>query len=173
MSLQALKDQLPDTAKDIKLNVASALESDTLTTEQAWGTAVAVAYAMGNKDFYTQVVTEAAEHIDDTHINAAKTAASLMNMNNIYYRFVHLVENPEYGKMPARLRMNGMTSHGIAKADFELYSLAISAINGCGLCMASHEKMLKKEGISSQQVQDAVRIAAILHAAAKTLELEG
>jgi alkyl hydroperoxide reductase subunit D len=93
-----------------------------------------------------------------------------MAMNNVYYRFLHLVENEEYGKLPAKLRMNAIASHGIARADFELWSLAVSAINGCGMCIEAHEKAVRKDGITAEQVQAAVRIAAVVNAAAAVLD---
>ena len=71
-------------------------------------------------------------------------------MNNVYYRFVHLVGNDEYAKLPARLRMNVIGSPGVDKTDFELYSLAVSAINGCGACVAAHERAVRKAGISGR-----------------------
>ncbi len=95
-----------------------------------------------------------------------------MGMNNIYYRFLHLVEDEEYKQMPARLRMNVMASPGIDKQDFELLSLAVSAINGCGTCVASHERQLRQHGLSREAVQSTVRIAAVIHAVAGVLEFE-
>ena len=93
-----------------------------------------------------------------------------MGMNNIYYRFVHLVGDPEYGTLRANLRMNAMANPGGDKVDFELASLAVSAINGCGMCLESHEKTLRKHGLSAQPIQSAARIAAVIHAAAVALE---
>ncbi len=95
-----------------------------------------------------------------------------MGMNNIYYRFLHLVEDGEYQTMPARLRMNVIANHGIDKLDFELISLAVSAVNGCGLCVTSHEKKLRSHDVSREAIQSAVRIAATVHAVAVTLEFE-
>ena len=89
-----------------------------------------------------------------------------MAMNNVYYRFVHLTSNPEYGKLPARLRMNFIGSHGIAKDDFELFSLAVSAMNGCGMCIDSHERVLLEHGVKPDVIQPAVRIAAVMKAIA-------
>ena len=80
-----------------------------------------------------------------------------MAMNNVYYRFVHLVQEEEYAKLPARLRMNVLGAPGIAKADFELLALAVSAINGCGTCIASHERQLRQHGLEREAVQSAVR----------------
>ena len=93
-----------------------------------------------------------------------------MGMNNIYYRFLHLVEDPEYAQMPARLRMNVIGNPGIDKLDFELLSLAVSAVNGCGMCIVAHEKQLRKHEVSREAIQSAVRIAATVHAVAGVLE---
>jgi alkyl hydroperoxide reductase subunit D len=90
-------------------------------------------------------------------------------MNNVYYRFLHLVNDEEYARMPARLRMNVIGSPGVPKEDFELYSLAVSAINGCGLCVENHEKALRKAGVDREAIQSAVRIAAVVRAAAATM----
>ena len=105
--------------------------------------------------------------------NAAdeKAAAAGMGMNNIYYRFVHLVGG-EYGSMPARLRMNVMARPGVEKLDFELWSLAVSAVNGCGMCLQSHEHTVVAGGLTREQVQAAVRIAATVHAVAAVLDGE-
>ena len=99
-------------------------------------------------------------------INAAKISGTLMSMTNIYYRFTHLVSNEEYSKMPAGLRMNAMSpaKHGIEAIDFELASTAVSALNGCGMCMYSHEKILKKHGVESNKIQETVKIASTVHA---------
>jgi len=93
-----------------------------------------------------------------------------MGMNNVYYRFLHLVEDAEYSTLPARLRMNVIGNPGIPKLDFELLSLAVSAINACGLCITSHEKKLRADGVSREMIQSAVRIAAVVHAVAGVLE---
>jgi len=99
---------------------------------------------------------------EETH--AAKAAATIMAMNNIYYRFNHLVSDKDFAKMGARLRMNVIGSPGIPKVDFELMSLAVSAINGCGMCMDAHVHEVIKAGISKTGVQSAVRIAAVINA---------
>ncbi len=114
----------------------------------------------------------AATHLSAADLQAARAAAAVMGMNNIYYRFLHLVEDPEYQQLPARLRMNVLGNPGIDKVDFELLSLAVSAINGCGTCVASHERQLRQHGLSREAVQSAVRIAATVHAVAGVLEFE-
>jgi alkyl hydroperoxide reductase subunit D len=93
-------------------------------------------------------------------------------MKNVYYRFTHLVGAPDYKTMPAKLRMNVMARPGVDKLDFELWSIAVSAINGCGMCMDSHEKTLRQHGATVEQVQAAVRIAAVVNAVASVLDAE-
>jgi alkyl hydroperoxide reductase subunit D len=105
-------------------------------------------------------------------MTAAKAAAAVMAMNNIYYRFTHLASATDYRTMPARLRMNVIGKPGVEKADFELWSLAVSAINGCGTCIDAHERELRAAGLSAEMIQAAVRIAAVVHAVAVTLESE-
>jgi alkyl hydroperoxide reductase subunit D len=85
---------------------------------------------------------------------------------------VHL-SGGDYKKMPARLRMNVMANPGVDKADFELWSLAVSAVNGCGMCIESHEHELRKAGLTTEQIQAAVRIAAVVHAISAVLDGEG
>lgn len=106
-------------------------------------------------------------------VEAAKSAASVMAMNNVYYRFVHLVSNPEYKKMPARLRMNWLGNPRVDRADFELWALAVSAINGCGTCMDAHENALRQSGVGSDTIQTAVRFAAIVQSVAVAIEAAG
>jgi lipoyl-dependent peroxiredoxin subunit D len=175
MSIDSIKDEIPDYAKDLKLNLGSVLSvqgAPGLTEKQLWSVAVAAAIASRNVAFAKQVEALAAEKLDAAALSGAKAAASIMGMNNIYYRFVHLVEDKEYSSMPARLRMNVMMNPGIGKDDFELLSLAVSAINGCGMCITSHDKILREHGISREAIQSAVRIASVIHATAGVLEYE-
>ncbi|MBI1362967.1 MAG: alkyl hydroperoxide reductase [Proteobacteria bacterium] len=166
MAFETVKSKIGDYAKDIRLNLDNVLQSDALTPQQVYGTVVAIAHQTKNKDLLADAEALAAEHIDAQHITAAKTASALMAMNNIYYRFAHLVEGGhEYTKMPARLRMTGLATHGVDKATFELWCLAVSAYNGCGMCITAHEKEVLHAGLSKAAVQDAVRITAVLNAA--------
>ena len=171
MSLEALRNSLPEYAKDQKLNLGSLAAEPTLTPQQRAGTFVASALASRNATVIKAIVGEFGPQMSPEALVAAKTAASIMGMNNIYYRFTHLVHG-DYAQMPAKLRMNAMAKPGVEKADFELWSLAVSAINGCGMCMESHEKVILQHGISKDAVQAAVRIAAVVHATAATLDGE-
>ncbi|MAE51294.1 MAG: alkyl hydroperoxide reductase [Micavibrio sp.] len=172
MSLDNLKSQIPAYAKDIKLNLSSLANEDTLTPQQLWGTFFASALASGNAEVIKQIEAEAADNLSAEAYDAAKAAAAIMGMNNIYYRFAHLASNKEYSTMPAKLRMNIIGNPGVEKADFELWSLAVSAINGCGMCIDAHEAELRKHGLTSSDIQAAVRIASVVHAAAAVLDGE-
>jgi alkyl hydroperoxide reductase subunit D len=97
-------------------------------------------------------------------------AAALMAMNNVYYRFRHMVGKPVYGEKPAGLRMNRIMQPATNRADFELMSLAVSAINGCEMCVRAHEKTVTEGGLTPDHVNDAVRIAATIYASAVALE---
>ena len=159
-----------DYAKDIKLNLGSVLKADpesSLKENQILITALASAYAVKNKNLVNYILDLARDKISNQEIEAAKAAASIMAMNNIYYRFAHLSEDKEYLKMPAKLRMNIMNNHGIAKIDFEFMSLAVSAINGCGLCISSHVKIIEKEGVDRKTIQHIAKIAAVINAVAQ------
>ncbi len=172
MSIDALKDLIPDYAKDIRLNLSSIAREDTLPAERLWGCLFASALATGNRELIRAIGTEAAARMTPAGLAAAKTAAALMGMNNIYYRATHLISAKDYAAMPAKLRMNAIASPGVPKADFELWSLAVSAVNGCGMCLDAHEAALRAEGIGAAEVQTALRAAAIIHAAAAVLDTE-
>ena len=172
MSIESLKSALPEYAKDLKLNLASVAAEAALNDQQRWGALVATAIASRNGAVIRAVEAEAKTKLTPEAFTAAKTAAAIMAMNNVYYRFVHLVGQDDYRTMPARLRMNALAKPGVEKADFELWSLAVSAVNGCGLCIESHEKVLRDHGLSRESIQAAVRIAAVVHAVAVTLEAE-
>jgi len=172
MSIDTLKAALPDYAKDLKLNIGAVLTSPGLTEQQIWGTAVAAAIASRNETVRDAILAEATTKLSPEALNAAKAAAAIMGMNNIYYRFVHLASAPDYKTMPAKLRMNVIANPGVAPVDFELWSLAVSAINGCGMCIDAHEQEIVKKGANREAIQNVVRIASVIHAIAVTLEGE-
>jgi alkyl hydroperoxide reductase subunit D len=172
MSIQTLKDRLPEYAKDLKLNLGALAGEAVLGTVQKAGTFIAAALASRNAEVIQAVVVEFGPQLEPGALAAAKAAAAIMGMNNVYYRFLHLVEDDSYSKLRANLRMNVMANPGVRREDFELWSLAVSAVNGCGRCIAAHEKVLREAGVTQEQVQAAVRIAAVVHAVAVTLETE-
>lgn len=167
MNLEQLKENLPDYAKDIRLNLSNLfgnIESSGLTISQFYGTALSIAYTLKNKSLIRALEFESKNAGLSDLFFAAKTAATLMAMNNIYYRAIHLSENEELIAMPAHLRMNGLIHHGIEKADFELFALAASAINGCGVCIHSHVKQLLRHSMTKVAIQSVFRLSATLNA---------
>src|SRR6266508_4096291 len=161
MSIEALKDSIPDFAKDVRLNLTSMASDETLEPQTKYGLFLASAIATRNPAVISAIEAIAVEQL---------APAAVMAMNNIYYRFVHLASNKEYATMPARLRMNVIANPGVDKADFELWSLAVSAINGCGACIDAHEKILNEAGIAAATIQTAVRFAAIIQSVAVAIE---
>jgi alkyl hydroperoxide reductase subunit D len=168
---EQLRDQLPDFARDIKLNLQSVMAESSLSVAQRWGVAVASAAASRNPRLQAAVLADARAAVEPAVVEDGLAAAALMAMNNVYYRFRHLVGNTNYAQKPARLRMNRMVKPAGSKLDFELYSLAASAINGCGTCMDSHERVVVAGGLTEDQVHDAVRIAATIQGVAVSLEI--
>jgi alkyl hydroperoxide reductase subunit D len=173
MSLDAIKGSLPDYAKDLRLNLDSVLSESGaagLNPRQIAIIALASAIASRHGPLTKAIAAHVAGILTEAEANAARAAAAIMGMNNIYYRFTHLVGNEEYAAMRAGLRMNVMANPGCDKVDFELASLAVSAVNGCGMCMESHEKTLRKHNVAAAAMQSAARIAAVMHAVAVTAE---
>jgi len=170
MSIDALKERIPDFAKDIRLNLTSMAADESLGSQTKYGLFLATAIATRNPALIAAMEAEAAEKLAPAASTAAKSAAAVMAMNNIYYRFVHLASNKEYATMPARLRMNVIANPGVDKADFELWSLAVSAINGCAACIDAHEKVLQEAGVAAATIQTAVRFAAIIQSVAVAIE---
>jgi lipoyl-dependent peroxiredoxin subunit D len=170
--LELLRAQIPEPARDIRLNLQSVLAPGALSPAQRWGVAVASAAASRNPRLQAAVIADARAEVDAAVIDDALAAAALMAMNNVFYRFRHLVCNPSYLDKPARLRMNRIAKPAASKLDFELCCLAASAIGGCGTCMESHEKVVVGGGLSEEQVLEAIRIAASVHGAAVALEME-
>ncbi|CAL79056.1 alkylhydroperoxidase, AhpD protein [Bradyrhizobium sp. ORS 278] len=173
MSIEQLKDQIPDFAKDVRLNLSSMASDETLSPQAKYGLFVACAIATRNPMVMAAFEAVAAAQLSATALAAAKSAAAIMAMNNVYYRFVHLASNKEYATMPARLRMNVIANPGVDKADFELWSLAVSAINGCGTCIDAHEKVLQEAAVPAASIQTAVRFAAIIQSVAVAIEAAG
>jgi len=166
MSLREYAEALPDYAKDIRLNLNSLAGDQTLNDQRKYGLLLATAHGSGYKPLVDAAEAECAPKLSPEAANAARAAAAVMAMNNVYYRFTHLASNKEYGTLPAKLRMNVIGAPGIDKADFELFCLAVSAQNGCGMCIDSHEKVLKGHGVPADVIQAAARIGAVMTAAA-------
>jgi alkyl hydroperoxide reductase subunit D len=170
-ALEAIRQALPELARDVKLNLQSVMETSSLSNEARWGAAVAAAAAARHPALRDAIVSDARAAAGDAVVEDALAAAVIMGMNNVYYRFRHVIEKPSYSEKPARLRMNRIGKPATTRADFELFSLVASAINGCEACVRAHEKTVLEGGLSEDQVHDAIRIASTIHAAAIALEV--
>jgi alkyl hydroperoxide reductase subunit D len=164
--MDAIKARIPDHARDLKINLGVITSSTALSAQQAWTIALASAVTTRNQ----QLADACAAQLEPSIAAAARGAAAIMGMNNVYYRFLHFMEEgAEYNQMPARLRMQIIGNPGIDKLDFELACLAASAITGCEACVRSHEKAVRERGGTKEMVQDAVRIAAVVNGVALAL----
>jgi lipoyl-dependent peroxiredoxin subunit D len=176
MGMQELRAEWPEYAKDIKLNVSTVLTEEgapDLSQKQIYGIALASAYATQQAKVVAAIEADSAGVLSVEEQASAKAAATIMAMNNVYYRFVHLVSDQDFAKLPAKLRMNVIGNSGVEKVFFELMSLAVSAINGCGMCMDAHLNEIVKAGVSKLGVQSTIRIAAVIQAAAQATALTG
>lgn len=169
MSIDALRDLIPAYGKDISLNLSSLSNETVLNDQQKWGCFLASVHAIGVAPVVRAIEAAVADKLSPEAADAARAAAAIMGMNNIYYRSLHLMKNQEYTTLPARLRMNVIANPGVDKLDFELWSTAVSAINGCGACLDAHEGELRKHGVPNVNVQAALRIGAVVHAASRII----
>ena len=168
MSIDAVKEALPEYAKDLKLNLGSIVRSTELTEQQLWGALVATAAATKSEQLLREVTEDALEVLSEEAYHAALGAAAIMGMNNLFYRTKYQLEG-RYDDLRAGLRMNIIANPGVAKADFELWSLAVSAINGCAQCLAAHEDELRKAEVSRTAIFEAIRLASIVSGVALVL----
>lgn len=173
-TIAGLRDLIPDFGKDVRLNLGSILTEEGapgLTLKQIYGIALTAAFTLKDEVIARAFLESSITILSETEITAAKTAATLMAVTNIYYRTLHLAGDEELKKLPARLRMNGLATHGIEKADFELFSLAASVITGCSSCISAHIHEARKNGISTEGIQSVLRIAGVTNGASQALSI--
>jgi len=169
--LTALKERIPDFAKDIRLNLDAVIARSSLDQADALGAALAAAYAAKSKTI-VDVIRDSGQ-LSDADLNGALSAAGLMGMNNVWYPYVEMAGDEDLRTQRAELRMNAYATHGgIDKNRFELFSLAASIVGKCHFCVRSHYKLLKESGMTAQQLRDVGRIAAVVTAAANALVAE-
>ena len=167
-ALESLRNAIPDAAKDLRLNLGSVLQPSALTKEQVWGTAVACAIAARNPQLRQATLEDALVHVAPEVVEDAKAAAALMGMNNAWYPYVEMAGDDELKTLRADLRMNAYATHGgVDRRSFELYALAASIVGKCGFCVRSHYKTLREAGMTTQQLRDVGRIAAVINAIAQ------
>ncbi len=173
MGVDNLRSAMPDYARDLRLNLGSVMSASRLDPAMAWGSALTAALVSKNARVIQNIAEDAQTVLDETHIRAVKSAAALMSMTNVWYKFTDLIRDDEVKKQPPRLRMNAVLNHGgVDRALFEAWSLAASVVNACGICVNAHASQLNKLGIHAQQVADIARIATVIKAVADTLSFE-
>ena len=172
MSLEALRETIPDYAKDIRLNVSALMNDTALSDQQKWGAFLAAAHATGFGPLIAAVTADAQARLTPEAISAAKSGAAIMAMTNVYYRALHLMQNHEYTTLRTGLRMNIIANPGVDKGDFEFWCFVVSALNGCGKCLDAHEEELRKRDWPSTHIQAGLKIAAVVAATAAVLRAE-
>ncbi|MDC8995286.1 alkyl hydroperoxide reductase [Mycobacterium marinum] len=168
MSIENLKAALPEYAKDLKLNLGSIIRTTVLDEEQLWGTLLASAAATRNAQVLAEIGAEAADNLSAQAYQAALGAVSIMGMNNVFYRGRGFLEG-QYDDLRAGLRMNIIANPGVDKANFELWSFAVSSVNGCSHCVVAHEHTLREAGVGREAVLEALKAAAIVCGVAQAL----
>lgn len=170
--IDTIKNALPSYAKDLKLNLSSLLREEVLSPIRRYGALFAAALASKNEALIEAAYVEVQDHLSAEDIENVKAANAIMGMTNIYYRFLHMAKDSEYQRMAAGLRMQIIGKPPADKVNFELYSLVVSAVNGCEFCVAAHDAELKKAGLSREEIQASIRIAATVNAVAGVLTAE-
>jgi alkyl hydroperoxide reductase subunit D len=164
--VDSIKAEMPDYAKDIKLNLDATIKRSTLG-EMAEYVALAAAFATGHHKLWTWIHSEMT---DEHEANAAITAASLMAMNNTWYPYVEMSKDIQLKNIPAQLRMNAISTHaGTTKEKFEAYSLAASIVGKCEFCVKAHYDTLRKAAYTAEQLRDIGRISAVIVAVSKIM----
>ncbi len=150
--------------KDLKLNVSSMFKGANLSKKEA--ALLALATAVNEQNTILQSAFESLAKSEGANAeDVADTVActSLLSANNVFYRFRHFIKtNDYYNNTPAGLRMSIMMNPLIGKEFFELMSLAISALNGCEMCVGSHEQSVKQHGASEARIYDAIRLVSVI-----------
>ena len=173
MGIDTLRSAMPDYARDIRLNLGSVISASRLDPAMAWGSALTAALVSKNEQVIQDIIEDAQAVMDEQHIKAVKSAAAMMSMTNVWYKFTDLIRDNDIKNQPPKLRMNAVLTHGgVDRALFEAWSLSASVVNACGICVNAHASQLNKLGIDAQQIADIARIATVTKSVADTLSFE-
>jgi alkyl hydroperoxide reductase subunit D len=165
--IDQLKEGIPDYAKDTRLNLDAVLKRSALDPAVAEACALAATFATGNTKLWTWIQSVVEDKVEAT---AAISAASLMAMNNVWYPYIEMTDDPQLEGLPAQLRMNVIsTSGGTTKERFEAYSLAASIVGKCHFCVKAHYSALRNHGWTVEQLRDIGRIASVMTAVSKIM----
>ena len=169
-AIEALLQRLPPETEDLATNLRRVLAGESMDAELTWGVALAAAYHIGRTELSAAVLADArAAGVPDAVLEDARAAAAIMGMNAVYYRFRHLMDSATYNERPANLRMTRMQKVATTRARFELLSVGPAALAGCQMCLQVHEAAVLKDGMTADNVHDAVRVASVLNGVAVAL----
>ena len=156
--------------RDLRMNVKSVMESQNLSLKETHLLSIAILSNNGNQILLESMKVKAQSlGVSDLEIADAIACASPLSANNVFYRFRHFINKESYNTLPARLRMNIMMSPVLGKEFFELISLAVSAVNGCEMCVKSHEISVIEAGSTEARVWDAIRLASVITSLGKIM----
>ena len=150
--------------KDLKINTRNAL-NNTQYISRKEALLLALAVAVNEKsELLQESFTSLAKEAGATEAEVAEMIActSLMNTNNVFYRFRHFMQKDFYNNQSAGIKMSIMMNPVTGKEFFELVSLVISSINGCEMCVSSHEQSVLQHGSSESKIFEAVKTGAII-----------
>jgi alkyl hydroperoxide reductase subunit D len=163
-AINALLAKMPAEANDLQVNAQRVLKGESLNSEQTWGSALASAYFIRHPQLTAAILADAqAAGVSADVLADAKAAAALMGMNTVYFRFRHLMNSDAYNRRPFNLRMTRMQQVATTRLNFELFSIGPAALAGCEMCLKAHEAAVKKDGLTEENIHDAVRIASVLN----------
>ena len=168
-ALEAIGAEFPVAARPIRLNLTAVLGSGALAASERWGVAIAVALASRSRRLAEALIASRPEEVSEKTVADAVAAAALVGMSNVFYRFRHLIGKPSYAQKSTRLRMH-VAKPATTSAAFELFSIAVSAVNDCETCVRFHEATLLELGTTEDQIHDAIRIASVVYGAAVALD---
>lgn len=149
--------------RDLRVNLQNSLRSEHLTEQETALLGLAIATNDKNEvlvSFFRKLAVEKGATIEAVAETVA--CASLLASNNVLYRFRHFTGKDKYQQLPARIKMNIMMKPVLGKEFFELVSLAVSAVNGCEMCVNAHEASVLELGATEERVFDAIRLASVV-----------
>jgi lipoyl-dependent peroxiredoxin subunit D len=150
--------------RDLRINLKNTLDSANLGgKKQAYMLALAVAANERSHHVAGAFAASAKkEGATNTEVAEVYAIASLLATLNVFYRFRHFTDNKQYETMQAGIKMTIMARPVLSKMFFELASLIVSAVNGCQVCVNSHEIAVRNEGGTPELIFDAIRLGAVV-----------
>lgn len=171
-ALNAIKELIPDYAKDVRLSIDGVIARSSLPANEAVGAALAAAFA-AKSSALVRIFRESGV-LTAEEIQGSQTAASIMGMTNAWYSYIDMASDADLKTQQAGLRMNAYTNHGgVDQRRFELWALSASIVGKCKFCISAHTDVLRKAGLGTTELKDVGRIASVINALAQILVAEG